>query len=176
MCNIFRKKILFLFFIFLSVNAKVDKTYVQQHTKRFKSYLKDLKRSMSLPTFVINNSMRALGYSTEEIDAVPAAYPFIYQEKYKTVWSDLNQDAFIAEANQLIDQLKPLFGENISKHARRKKAHELIHKWNCEKLHLDSQTTTKDFAKLVENKKINFSLFFHLQLIQFFVKYYLNIN
>ncbi|RTL04279.1 hypothetical protein EKK58_10725 [Candidatus Dependentiae bacterium] len=172
----FNKKILFVFFIFCSINAKIDRIYVQQHTKKFKAYLKDLKNSMSLPTFVIRNSMKALGYSSEEINAVPAAYPFIYEEKYKEVLPNLNDDLFIQEANKLIDTINPLFDQNLTKQARRQKAHELIHKWNCENMGLPIGTTTEQLALLVEKKQINLPLFLHYQLIQFFVKYHLDIN
>lgn len=176
MYYIFNNKSLFLLCIFLLTDAKIDTLYIQQHKKKFKSYLENLQRSMSLPSFLVNNSMRVLGYSTEEIDAVPIAYPFIYKEGYISTLKNLDDPAFIDETNKLLNRLEPLFKENTNKQDRRKKAHELIHIWICEKMNLDIKTTTKQFAKLVENKKINLNAFFHFQLIQFFVKYHLDIN
>lgn len=166
----------FLFFISFSIHSEINRTYVSTHTKKFEHYLNNLRNSMRLPTSIIKQSMKLLGYSQEEIDAVPIAFPFIYDQKYKSVWHDLTLDTFAIEANDLLRILKPIF-EQVVKNAqtRRKRVHECIHQWNCRKMGLPLTTTTKDLALLVEKRQIDLEQFFHYQLVQFFVKFYLDI-
>src|SRR3954468_1990703 len=101
MYNRFSMCIMYIFFVVCNIYGEIDKSYVQSHTHKFEIYLKDLRNSMRLPTGIIKNSMRLMGYAQTEIDAVPIAFPFIYDKKYKTVWQDLTQDQFITEVNSL---------------------------------------------------------------------------
>jgi hypothetical protein len=176
--NCLKKSIFTLFLIFyteLFATFLIDKNFIQNHKKTFEQYLKDLKFSMSVPTFVIKKSMNIMGYAQHEIDAVPIAFPFIYDEQYKTVWLYLDDSTFIEEVNSLLNEIEREIAEITNKNERRKKAHHIIHIWNCKKLHVSLQTTTKQLAHFVEKKQIDMQQFFKYQLIQFFVKYQLNI-
>src|SRR6187399_1275328 len=99
--NLYKKNVLVLLSIFCAeLYAKpIDNNYVQNHKNAFERYLKDLKFSMSVPTCFIKKSMNIMGYADHEIDAVPIAFPFIYDEQYKTVWSHLDETIFIEEIN-----------------------------------------------------------------------------
>jgi hypothetical protein len=176
--NSFKKTIhifLLVFSMGLQARTIIDTHYVQTHKNKFEQYLKDLKFSMSVPTFVIKRSMNIMGYAQNEIDAVSIAFPFIYDEQYKTVWLYLDNSRFIEEVNSLLNEIEKEIAGITNKNERRKNAHHLIHIWNCKKLSLPLHTTTKQLARFVEKRQIDMQKFFHYQLIQFFVKYYLNI-
>ncbi|HTM06457.1 MAG TPA: hypothetical protein VL201_04400 [Patescibacteria group bacterium] len=175
--NNYKKNILLPLLVFCAeLCAKsIDKNYIQTRKDAFERYLKDLKFSMSVPTCVIKKSMNIMGYADHEVDAVPIAFPFIYDEQYKTVWFYLDETIFIEEINSLLNEIENEITTIPNKNERRKKTHYLIHLWNCKKLNLSLETTTKQLAQLVERKQIDMKQFFKYQLIQFFVKYYLNL-
>jgi hypothetical protein len=143
------------------------------HQGNYRKYLSDLSYQMSFPTTIIQSGMYVQGYTQEEIDAVPAAFPFLYDGIYKRMMHLFCSEEFMTEVNLLLDEYEQKTACINCKKQRRQVLHQIIHKRNVSALSLAQGTTTRQLARMVEQRAINIDLLCRKQLAAFFVKYYL---
>jgi hypothetical protein len=150
---------------------------VQQRKPDFIKYLDNTRKRINIPTWLITKGMQLSRnhYTTQEIDAVPIAFPFFCERKYEEVFGFCDSDEFLQEVNKLLAMVEATCVGIKDTIKKRIKTHQIIHQWNCQKLRLPAATTTKQLAHMVEKRQIDINTFCKYQLVQFFVKYHLGI-
>lgn len=174
------KKYILLFFLSFNVSNFVfarhvlSRLDVQSHVKSYRQYLVKLSWEVSVPWSVILASAKVLGLSQAEIDAIPISFPFLYDEKYKTVFELLDTQETIDQINFLIQKFESQ-SKSLSLCQKRQLLHQFIHELILKELGLPSGTTTKELAKIVAKGSLSIRRLCEIQLSGFFVKYYLKI-
>jgi hypothetical protein len=132
-----------------------------------------------IPTTVIKiSAVNIEGYTQQEADAIPAAYPFLCEQIYKQLIDTLISEQRIIEINELLKS----YDEAIIRckpttySEKRTVLHTIFHEKNIEYLGLPQSTTTKDIATKVERGDIDIKKLCDIQLSEFFVKYYLGLK
>jgi len=160
-------------FVFFHLSS-IDLSDIRSRSKGFKRYLKGLSWQMAAPWSVIQMSAKALGLSQIEIDAIPVAFPFLYEERYKQVFGKLETNDMIELTNRLLKQFQDL-GSSLTSSKKRELLHHLVHILVIQELGLASSTTTKQLADMVSKNQVSIERLCEIQLAAFFVKYYLNL-
>ncbi len=174
------KKYLLLFLLSFNISGvvfgtnRLSRSDVQSYSKVYRQYLVKLSWEVSVPWSVILASAKVLGLSQVEIDAIPVSFPFLYDEKYKTVFELLETQEVIDQINSLIETFE-FQAKSLSPRQKRQLLHQLIHELILKELGLPTNTTTKELAKMVSKGSLSIRRLCEIQLIGFFVKYYLKI-
>lgn len=174
------KKYIASFFLFFNILSFTFATHflsraeVQSHVKSYRQYLVKLSWEVSVPWSVIKETAKVLGLSQTEIDAIPISFPFLYDEKYKTVFELLDTQETIDQINFLIQKFESQ-SKSLSLCQKRQLLHQLIHELILKELGLPSGTTTKELAKIVAKGSLSIRRLCEIQLSGFFVKYYLKV-
>lgn len=161
----------------------VNEKCIYDHQSSYKNYLDNVawgvcSTKMS-PWWTLYYAAGLQGYPKDEADAIPAGYPFFCGANRENLFKELVFPEAISDINRLLKDLSGL--ENITaksaagkKRAEEREMHLVFHKYTCEKLQLNSATTTRQLSDSVlegtisENQK-NELLKVYIKI--FFVKY-----
>jgi hypothetical protein len=170
-----KKFLIVLFFsIHLCYPSHVSINYVSSKRSDFRNYLASLSWQMSPPWAAIKVSAEVMGFSPAEIDGIPSAFPFLYEEKYKTYLSHLTSPDTVDLINQIIEDFNKE-SRGIAHSKKRELLHTIIHRYTISHLRLPAYTSTKQLSSMVKNKSVSIDQLCKLQVAYFFVKFHLNL-
>lgn len=175
------KKLFLIISVFIlntqATAQEITKTVIINKQRAYKEYLDSLSSQVSYPFWVIKKGMQwsSDNYSETEIDAVPAAFPFLCEKKYVGLMHSIKSDEFVLKVNEMLTKFYKSASRASTIIEKRQMLHHIFHEHNCKKLKLSHNTTTKELSDMVQTCQVDMNLFFEEQMVQFFVKFLLHL-
>jgi hypothetical protein len=178
-----RKKIYFLILTMIMCTngcaiTRVTKEILAQQKDAYEKYLSGLSWQLAAPESVIFAGAQAKKYTKPEVDAIPASYPFLYDEGYKKIIGNFVSDFQVEKINWLLESYEEALRLKNPEtyYAKRTLLHEVFQQKNIQYLNLNPSTTTEQIAQKVKLRQVNMERLFEIQLAEFFVKFYLGLT